>query len=115
VRTAAWGDEVELPPPSAMPKPGQLCAMISSTGIDLPDHRRAAMDACLRSGVFPIAIEQPPARDSTVIQFSMEMVDRVGEKIETWLCEIDNEYGANFVAKSRKVSACGPDRPLLIA
>ena len=37
--------------------------MISSTSIDLPKHRREVVDACLREGVFPIGMENLPARD----------------------------------------------------
>jgi hypothetical protein len=59
-----------------MNKPGQLKAMISSTSIDLPEHRREAVDACLREGIFPIGMEQLPARDATGIQVSLEMVDQ---------------------------------------
>jgi hypothetical protein len=59
-----------------MNKPGQLTAMISSTAVDLPEHRKQVFDACLREGVFPIGMEQLPARDATGIQVSLEMVDK---------------------------------------
>src|SRR5262245_49440812 len=51
-------------------------AMISSTARDLPEHRREVSDACLREGVFPIAMEQLPARDADAIRVSREMVDK---------------------------------------
>ncbi|WP_367871813.1 DUF4062 domain-containing protein [Luteolibacter sp. Populi] len=57
-------------------KPGQLTAMISSTAIDLPEHRAAVMQACLSAGVFPIGMEHLPARDATAVQVSLEMVDQ---------------------------------------
>jgi tetratricopeptide (TPR) repeat protein len=50
-------------------------AMISSTSIDLPEHRRQVMEACLREGVFPRAMEHLPARDADAIRVSLEMVD----------------------------------------
>jgi tetratricopeptide (TPR) repeat protein len=50
-------------------------AMISSTAIDLPEHRKCAMEACLREGIHPIGMEHLPARDATAIQVSLEMVD----------------------------------------
>lgn len=50
--------------------------MISSTAVDLPDHRRQVMNACVRQSFFPIAMEDLPARDATGIQVSMEMVDQ---------------------------------------
>jgi tetratricopeptide (TPR) repeat protein len=51
-------------------------AMISSTSLDLPEHRQQAIDACLRQSVFPIAMEQLPARDADAIRVSLEMVDK---------------------------------------
>jgi tetratricopeptide (TPR) repeat protein len=50
--------------------------MISSTALDLPDHRAAVRDACLSCGVFPIGMEALPARDATGIAVSLEMVDQ---------------------------------------
>jgi tetratricopeptide (TPR) repeat protein len=50
--------------------------MISSTTVDLPEHRRQAIDACLREGFFPLAMEHLPARDADAIRVSLEMVDR---------------------------------------
>jgi tetratricopeptide (TPR) repeat protein len=50
-------------------------AMISSTALDLPEHRRQVVEACLREGIFPIGMEQLPARDATGVQVSIEMVD----------------------------------------
>ena len=57
-------------------KPGKLCAMISSTAADLPEHREQVKDAYLRTGIFPIGMEQIPARDATGIKVSLEMVDK---------------------------------------
>jgi hypothetical protein len=51
-------------------------AMISSTAVDLPEHRKQAVDACLREGILPVAMEQLPARDATGVQASLEMVDQ---------------------------------------
>lgn len=59
-------------------KPGQLRAMISSTALDLPEHRAAVKEACLAAGVFPIGMEHLPARDATGITVSLEMVDKAG-------------------------------------
>ena len=59
-----------------MNRPGQLTAMISSTAADLPDHRAQVVEACLREGVFPIGMEQLPARDASGIQASLEMVNQ---------------------------------------
>jgi hypothetical protein len=51
-------------------------AMISSTAADLPEHREQVVQACLRLGIFPIAMEQLPARDATGVDISLEMVDQ---------------------------------------
>jgi tetratricopeptide (TPR) repeat protein len=51
-------------------------AMISSTSLDLPEHRKAIIDACQRMGVFPIAMEFLPARDADAIRVSVELVDK---------------------------------------
>jgi hypothetical protein len=59
-----------------MNKPGQKTAMISSTSIDLPKHRRETIDACLRLDMFPIAVEHLPASDADAIRISMAMVDK---------------------------------------
>jgi tetratricopeptide (TPR) repeat protein len=48
--------------------------MISSTALDLPQHRALVHKACLEAGVFPIGMEQLPARDATGIAASLEMV-----------------------------------------
>ena len=51
-------------------------AMISSTSLDLPEHRKLVMDACLRHDILPKAMEHLPPRDADAIQVSMEMVDQ---------------------------------------
>ena len=58
-----------------MSEPKRKTAMISSTSLDLPEHRQQAMDACLRQGIFPKAMEHLPARDADAIRVSLEMVD----------------------------------------
>lgn len=51
-------------------------AMVSSTMLDLPDHRREVREACLRQDVFPLMMESLPASDADAISVSMNMVDR---------------------------------------
>jgi tetratricopeptide (TPR) repeat protein len=51
--------------------------MISSTTLDLPEHRKAAEDAILRAGCFPLAMEHATARSgSDAIRFSRGLVDQ---------------------------------------
>jgi tetratricopeptide (TPR) repeat protein len=59
-----------------MNRPGQKIAMISSTSVDLPEHRPEVRNACLREGFFPDMMESLPARDADAIRVSLEMVDR---------------------------------------
>ena len=58
-----------------MPEPNRKTAMISSTSLDLPEHRQQAVAACLRQGIFPKAMEHLPARDADAISVSLKMVD----------------------------------------
>jgi hypothetical protein len=50
--------------------------MISSTALDLPEHRQAVMSACLQQDMFPLMMEHLPASDARAIQVSLGMVDR---------------------------------------
>ena len=54
----------------------QFTAMISSTALDLPEHRAAVKEACIAARVFPIGMEHLPARDAGGVTVSMEMVDQ---------------------------------------
>ncbi len=60
----------------SLPRPGQKTAMISSTSLDLPDHRKQVVEACLRESVFPIGMEHLPVRDSSAVTVDREMVDK---------------------------------------
>ncbi len=70
--------------------------MISSTAVDLPEHRKEVVEACLRQDVFPIAMEHLPARDASGIKVSLEMVDKADIYIGIyawrygWVPEFDN-------------------------
>jgi hypothetical protein len=50
--------------------------MISSTALDLPDHRKQVFEGCLCEDIFPVGMESLPARDADAIRVSLEMVDR---------------------------------------
>lgn len=60
---------------SAGSRPGRFTAILSSTSHDLPQHRELAHKACLKANVFPIGMEQLPARDENGLTVSLEMVD----------------------------------------
>jgi Domain of unknown function (DUF4062) len=50
-------------------------AVISSTVLDLPEHRREVLEACLRQKIFPLMMEHLPAIDADAIAASMQLVD----------------------------------------
>src|SRR6266487_2655413 len=49
--------------------------MISSTAIDLPEHRDLVKDACLRQGMYPVMMEHMAAADATAIEESLRIVN----------------------------------------
>jgi tetratricopeptide (TPR) repeat protein len=65
------------------------CVMISSTARDLPEHRKAVMDACLRQSMFPEMMEHLPAKDADAIQASLDMI----EKADIYLAIFAYRYG----------------------
>lgn len=64
----------------------KLSVMISSTAVDLPEHRQQAREACLCEDVFPEAMESLPASDAAAIQVSLEMVDKAHIYIGIFAC-----------------------------
>lgn len=54
----------------------QLKAMISSTSLDLPEHRKEVLDACSRMGVTPLMMEHLPALDADAIEASIDLVNQ---------------------------------------
>src|SRR5437660_12785050 len=63
--------------------------MVSSTAIDLPEHRNEVKDACLRQGMLPIMMEHLPASDADAIAESLRMVDEA----EIYLGIFAHRYG----------------------
>jgi len=57
-----------------MSKPKKLTAMISGTVRDLPEHRQAVMDACLRLGFHPIMMDHLSGQDRSASEVSVGMV-----------------------------------------
>ena len=49
--------------------------MISSTALDLPEHRKVVLDACLRQSMFPVMMEQLAAVDADAIEESLRIVN----------------------------------------
>ncbi len=72
--------------------------MISSTARDLPEHRKEAMDACLRQGMFPAMMEHLPANDEEAISASLKLVDEA----DIYLGVFAHRYG--YVPKGHDIS-----------
>ncbi len=49
--------------------------MISSTALDLPEHRKELMDACLRMGMLPVMMEHLTAGDTDAVAQSLALVN----------------------------------------
>ncbi len=72
--------------------------MISSTALDLPEHRNQVRDACLRQGMFPLMMEYLPARDAEAIAESLRMVNEA----DLYLGIFAYRYG--YVPKGHDIS-----------
>jgi Domain of unknown function (DUF4062) len=55
--------------------PRKKIVMISSTALDLPDHRGEIREGCERAGFEPHMMEKLPARDADAIKVSRQMVE----------------------------------------
>ena len=51
-------------------------AVVSSTTLDLPDHRAKVRNACLAADFFPAMMENLPAKDEDAIAASTDLVDK---------------------------------------
>jgi tetratricopeptide (TPR) repeat protein len=78
--------------------PEQKRVMISSTQLDLPEHREEVRDACLRLSLFPDMMEYLPASADEAINTSLGMVDRS----DIYLAVIAHRYG--YVPKGHDIS-----------
>src|SRR5260370_37799395 len=72
--------------------------MISSTALDLPEHRSRVRDACLRQGMFPLMMEHLPASDAEAIAESLHM----GNEADIYLGIFAYRYG--YVPKGYDIS-----------
>jgi hypothetical protein len=72
--------------------------MISSTALDLPEHRDLVKDACLRRGMLPVMMEHLPAADADAIAESLRMVNEV----DIYLGIFAYRYG--YIPKGHNIS-----------
>ncbi len=76
----------------------KLTVMISSTALDLPEHRREVMEACLRLGHEPRMMEHLAAADADAIEESLTLV----EDADIYVGVFGHRYG--FVPPGFEVS-----------
>ena len=86
--------------------PDRKTVMISSTARDLPEHRQAVMDACLRQGMFPLMMEHLPASDADAIEVSLKMV----EEADLYLGIYAHRYGYVPEGHDISITEMGYDR-----
>jgi hypothetical protein len=72
--------------------------MVSSTALDLPQHREHVMAACLMQNLFPKMMEYLPASDANAIKASLRMVDEA----DLYVGVIAFRYG--YVPKGHRIS-----------
>jgi tetratricopeptide (TPR) repeat protein len=72
--------------------------MVSSTALDLPEHRPAVRDACVHAGFLPSMMESLPAQDNDAISVCMEMV----EQADVYIGIFAHRYG--YIPKGHSVS-----------
>src|SRR5215467_3569012 len=63
--------------------------MISSTIMDLPEHRDAVEDTCLKLRMFPLTMKHQAARTGNKVEASFEMVDEA----DIYVGIIGRQYG----------------------
>ncbi len=63
--------------------------MISSTSLDLPEHRKQIVEACLRQNMFPLRMEDLPANSDEAAEASLKMV----EEADVYIGVLANRYG----------------------
>lgn len=61
--------------PTVRRKRPHIDVMVSSTSLDLPEHREAVIDAIFRVKMFPLAMEALTASPYNAIRYSLDMVD----------------------------------------
>jgi len=67
----------------------RLTAFISSTSVDLPEHRAQVIRACTEKGYFPDGMEHWPATDANALQLCL---DKVG-KADVFIGVYGHRYG----------------------
>lgn len=82
--------------------------MISSTTRDLPEHRRQAMDACLRQGFRPRMMEHLPSDPASGLVVSLRMADAA----DLYLLILGVRYGEVPEGRSQSITEAEYDRAI---
>jgi tetratricopeptide (TPR) repeat protein len=82
--------------------------MISSTALDLPTHRKEAISACQRAGMFPLPMENLPADPSDAVVVSLRMVDEA----DIYLGIFGHRYGSVPEGESKSITEMEYDRAI---
>ena len=82
------------------------CAVISSTVYDLPKHREAARDACLRQDFFPMMMEHQAPSSANPAQLSRELVDQA----DVYVLILGFRYGEVAVGQDKSFTHLELDR-----
>lgn len=94
----------------------QPVVMVSSTTLDLPQHREQARNACERQGFFPLMMEHLASGRSPGLARSLEMADTC----DIYVLIIGVRYGevpegsAISITEAEYERALGRDIPLLV-
>jgi hypothetical protein len=87
--------------------PEKLTVMISSTALDLPEHREQVMHACLRASMLPKMMEHLPASDEDAIAASLAMVDEA----DLYLGIFAHRYGHVPEGHEKSITEMGTTAP----
>ena len=80
--------------------------VVSSTLLDLEEHRVAVINAIWRCGMFPLAMERDPALPIDTITYSQQLVDQA----DIYIGVFAFRYGAVTEVELRHVEAAAPSR-----
>jgi tetratricopeptide (TPR) repeat protein len=82
--------------------------MISSTALDLPEHRKHARDACERMSMLPLVMEQMPASPLDALTLSRQYVD----KADYYLGIFAFRYGTILEREDKSITELEYDRAI---
>jgi tetratricopeptide (TPR) repeat protein len=98
--------KVILRRPPQQPRADRLKVFISSSVLDLPEHRGQVLDACLRMGMFPSLVERLPDKDVDAIALSLNLIDEA----DLYVCILGHRYGYIPTGKEASIVEMEYDR-----